>query len=63
VAESQKSLFPWKLLVEREIQLQHVDARIAKQTEGWSFRELRQQLIRLFHGNAASLSHTGHLHL
>jgi hypothetical protein len=49
-----KSLFPWRLLVEREIQLQHVDARVPKQTEGWSFRELRDQLIRLVHGNPAS---------
>ena len=51
------------LLVERQVELEHVDARLAQQPEIRRFGVLRNQLIELIGGNATGFGHARRLRL
>ena len=49
------------LLVQRQVQLQHVDARLAQKARGPAFGVLRDQLTDLVRGDAAGFRDARHL--
>src|SRR5260370_33278135 len=53
-----RDLFGWKLPVQCQVQLEHVDARFAKQTQVGIFGELGNQLMDLFNRYAADFVDT-----